>query len=65
MNDQLADLMADTTAYCRYYGNDVFSLGRDTQAATFKVLKIRWHFMSAQTNSEDQQNILNQGEWYD
>tara|TARA_R110001632_G_scaffold59654_1_gene144911 strand:- start:548 stop:736 length:189 start_codon:yes stop_codon:yes gene_type:complete len=62
MNDPLKDLKADDTAYCRYYGNDVFSLGRDTQSAAFKVLKIRWHFMSAQTNSEDQQNILNQGE---
>jgi hypothetical protein len=62
MNDQLADLLADDTAYCRYYGNDVFSLGRDTQSTTFKVLKIHWQFMSAQTNSEDQQNILNQGE---
>mgnify|MGYP003627295261 CR=1 FL=1 len=62
MNDQLKDLKADDTAYCRYHGNDVFSLGRDTQATTFKVLKIHWHFMYAPANSEDQQDILNQGE---
>jgi hypothetical protein len=52
MNDQLADLMADTTEYCCYCGNEkiTFHCCGENHFETF-----------AQMSNQDQQNILNQG----
>ena len=52
MNDQLADLMADTTEYCCYCGNEKRTFGccGENHFETF-----------ADMSSQDQQNILDQG----
>ena len=53
LEDLLANLMADTTEYCCYCGNEKRTFGccGENHFETF-----------AQMSSEDQQNILDQGE---